>query len=163
MSDLPRHWVWRGEPQPPGEAVLVDVDGVLADAAGRQWYLDDSRRDWLGFFAAAGEDPLLQAQAELVRRLESTLQVVLLTARPFSSRESTLSWLESRNVRWDLLALRGPRETVVQAPAWKRMSLIKLREFGFKFLFALEDDPRIVKMYYDEDLPCVYIHSGYYE
>ena len=164
MNKLPEHWTWRtGKPLTPYEAVIVDVDGVLADASGRQLYITRRKKDWVRFFANVDDDPLIRAHADLVRRLAENLQIVLLTARPYSSREATLKWLTRKGVRWDLLALRGKEDDHVRAVNWKRSSLQLMREFGFRFLFALEDDPRICAMYEEENLSCVYIHSGYYE
>lgn len=163
MTHLPSHWAWREQPLRPQQAVIVDVDGVLADASARQWYIDCQPPDWNGFFAGVGDDPVLEEQAELVRSLKRSLQVVLLTARPFSARESTLGWLGRNDVRWDLLALRGPEDVGVRAVGWKRNSLLRLRRFGFRFLFAIDDDPVIASMYRDEGLHCIYIHSGYYD
>jgi hypothetical protein len=38
-----------------------------------------------------------------------------------------------------------------------------LRRHGFDLRLALEDDPSNHAMYVAEGVPCVYIHSGYYE
>ena len=160
---LPAHWTWRGGPKQPQEAAIVDIDGVLADASHRQWHLDGPVRDWVGFFAAAGGDALLGDHAELVRCLDADLQVVLLTARPFRLRALTLEWIEHHGLRWDLLALRGPAQDMTHSVRFKRDSLALLRSFGFTPSFALEDDPRIVEMYAAEALPCLYVHSGYYD
>ncbi|MCY4631323.1 MAG: hypothetical protein OXE75_10665 [bacterium] len=159
---LPDHWTWRSGPRQPGEAAIVDIDGVLADAAHRQWHLDGPVRDWVGFFSAAGGDALLAHHAELVRCLDEQLQVVLLTARPFRLRKLTLEWIRHHGLRWDLLALRGPTQDMVHSVRFKRQALSELRAYGFAPVFALEDDPRIVEMYAGESLPCVYVHSGYY-
>ena len=159
---FPAHWSWYGGPQRPGEAAIVDIDGVLADAAHRQWHLDGPTRDWVGFFEAASGDALLAHHAELVRCLDPGLQVVLLTARPFYLRELTLAWIHEHGLRWDLLALRGPHQDRIHSVRFKRQALAALRDYGFTPLFALEDDPRIVEMYAGESLPCVYVHSGYY-
>ena len=161
-ATLPAHWTWRVAPQTPGPAAIVDIDGVLADASHRQWHLDGAVRDWDGFFAAAVDDALLADHADMVRRLDGDLQVVLLTARPFRLRRLTLEWLAHHGVRWDLLALRGPAQDMTHSVRFKRGALALLRSWGFAPAFALEDDPRIVEMYASEALPCVYIHSGYY-
>ena len=39
----------------------------------------------------------------------------------------------------------------------------ELRAFGFDLRLAFEDDRRNLEMFHEEGLPCVYIHSGYYE
>ncbi len=159
---LPAHWTWRAGPGVPGAVAIVDIDGVLADASHRQWHLDGPVRDWGGFFAAATGDALLAHHAELVRCLDEQLQVVLLTARPFRLRGLTLDWIERHELRWDLLALRGPTQDMTHSVRFKRDALALLRSFGFSPSFALEDDPRIVEMYAAEALPCLYVHSGYY-
>ena len=135
---------------------------MLADAAHRQWYLDGPTRDWTGFFEAASGDALLGDHAEMVRCLDLGLQVVLLTARPFRLRGLTLAWIEQHRLRWDLLALRGPGQDMMHSVRFKQQALAVLRSHGFTPVFALEDDPRIVEMYAGESLPCIYVHSGYY-
>lgn len=55
-GDWPAYWWWRDGPVPPGDCVIVDIDGVLADAAHRQHHLDGPWRDWDSFFADMGDD-----------------------------------------------------------------------------------------------------------
>jgi len=59
------NWYWRDASIEPGRAVIFDIDGVLADAAGRQHYLDWG--DWKSFFDACGDDPVIE---EIERLLE---------------------------------------------------------------------------------------------
>jgi hypothetical protein len=51
-SKIPSNWSWRDEPRQPDAAVVFDIDGVLADAAGRQRFLEPGIRDWDAFFEA---------------------------------------------------------------------------------------------------------------
>ena len=46
---------------------------------------------------------------------------------------------------------------------FKRDSVEELRAFGFDLRLAFEDDPNNFAMFHSEGIPCVYIHSGYYE
>ena len=105
-AGFPLTWHWRGDPVPPGPAVVFDVDGVLADASGRQHYLSGMRRDWDAFFEAAGADPLIPEVARLLELLDPGLAVVLLTARPARIRQDTLAWLQRFGLRYDLLIMR---------------------------------------------------------
>ena len=41
----PEHWTWRDGAVEPGPAAVVDIDGVLSDAANRQHYIEAPRRD----------------------------------------------------------------------------------------------------------------------
>ncbi len=46
---------------------------------------------------------------------------------------------------------------------FKQRAVATLREAGLSLVLAFEDDRRNVAMFHDEGVPCVYIHSGYYE
>jgi phosphoglycolate phosphatase-like HAD superfamily hydrolase len=163
--DGPDNWTWRdGRPRRPVPAAVFDLDGVLSDAAGRQHFLDGSggRRDWKAFFAASGDDPLIEELNRLLSLLDDELFIVLLTARPVTVRPQTLAWLARYGVRWDLLVMRPDRE-YQPAVDFKRAMVSPLRETGLDLRIAFEDDRRNVAMFRDAGVPCVYIHSGYYE
>ena len=146
-----------------GAAVLVDIDGVLSDATGRQHFLEDqSKRNWRAFFDACGDDPLIGEVARLLELLDRNLAVVLLTGRPARVGPQTLAWLERWGVRWDMLIMRNAGDYAF-AREFKRRTVGELRAFGFDLRLAFEDDRRNLEMFHEEGLPCVYIHSGYYE
>jgi hypothetical protein len=146
----------------PGPAVVFDIDGVLSDAAGRQHFIERGRRDWDAFFEACGEDPLVDEVARLLELLAPELAVVLLTGRPLRVRPQTLAWLAHHRLRWDLLVMRD-RGDYAQVSRFKRAAVEDLRTFGFDLRLAFEDDPRNRDMFHTEGIPCIYIHSGYYE
>jgi hypothetical protein len=139
------------------------MDGVLADARGRQHFLSGpGRKDWKGFFDAAGEDPVIEDVVRLTELLDRDLAVVLLTARPVRIRHLTTTWLERSGVDWDLLVMRPDRD-FGPSVEFKRSTVRDLRDAGFDLRLAFEDDRRNVDMFHDEGVPCVYLHSGYYE
>ena len=143
--------------------MLVDIDGVLSDATGRQHFLEDqAKRNWRGFFDACGDDPLIAEVALLLELLDRDLAVVLLTGRPVRVQPQTLAWLERYGVRWDLLIMRNSGDYAA-AREFKRGTVGELRKHGFDLCLAFEDDRRNLEMFHEEGLPCVYIHSGYYE
>jgi len=141
--------------------VIFDIDGVLADASGRQHHLAGLRRDWDAFFAECGEDPLIPEVARLLELLAPDLVVVLLTARPDRVRGKTLAWLGSHGLRYDLLVMRKPGDRL-SARDFKRGETLGLRNYGFELRLALEDDPANLEMFESEGVPCLYVHSGYY-
>jgi phosphoglycolate phosphatase-like HAD superfamily hydrolase len=162
--EAPDNWTWRDGPTTGRVAAVFDLDGVLSDAAGRQHYLDAStgKRDWRAFFAASGEDPLIEELNRLLSLLDSELFIVLLTARPVTVRPQTLAWLARYDVRWDLLVMRPDRE-YQPALDFKQAMVARLRQAGLELRIAFEDDRRNVAMFRAAGVPCVYIHSGYYE
>ena len=141
---------------------MFDIDGVLSDAAGRQHYLERGRRNWNAFFDACGDDPLITEIGRLLELLDPSLAIVLLTGRPISVQRITLAWLERYELRWDLLIMRDYGDYDA-ATHFKRRVVRELREFGFDLRLAFEDDRRNVAMFHQQGVPCVYIHSGYFE
>lgn len=155
---------WRAVPLGPRRCVVFDLDGVLSDAAGRQHFVNNptGRKDWTAFFAACGDDPLVHEVHVLLDLLVPELMVVLLTARPARVFDETLAWLERYDVRWDLLVMRPERDGR-SARDFKRDVVRRLRSGGYEPVLAFEDDRRNVSMLHDEGVPCVYLHSGYYD
>jgi hypothetical protein len=140
------------------------VDGVLADASGRQHLLvsDGRRKNWKAFFDAAGDDAVIAEVARLTHLLDPELAVVLLTARPTTIQDLTVEWLSRADLRWDLLVMR-PAGDYMPSPDAKRMAVSELRSEGFDLRLAIDDDRRNVDMFHAEGIPCIYLHSGYYE
>jgi hypothetical protein len=46
---------------------------------------------------------------------------------------------------------------------FKEASVWDLRQYGFELRLAIEDDRRNVAMFRGEGVPCLYLHSGYYD
>jgi phosphoglycolate phosphatase-like HAD superfamily hydrolase len=141
---------------------VFDIDGVLSDAASRQHYIEAGRRDWNAFFDACGDDPLIEEVAQLLGLLDPALQIILLTGRPARVQPQTLAWLKRYQLRWDLLIMRDFGDYSA-AREFKRWTVADLRQHGFDLELAFEDDRRNLEMFRSEGIPCVYIHSGYYD
>jgi uncharacterized HAD superfamily protein len=158
----PEHWSWRDGPVEPGSAIVVDIDGVLSDAATRQHYLEAPRRDWQSFFEACGDDPVIEEMRVLLDLLEPGIRVVLLTARPARVQHLTAAWLERYQIRYDLLIMR-PWGDYDLSKHYKQATVWDLRQYGFDLKLGIEDDRRNVEMLRGEGIPCIYFHSGYYD
>jgi hypothetical protein len=142
--------------------VVFDLDGVLSDAVSRQHYLEAPRRDWDAFFEACGDDPLIDEVGRLLELLDPSLAIILLTARPLRVQPQTLGWLERYGLRWDLLVMRDFGD-YSSARRFKQQSIAEFRRYGFDLRLGFEDDRRNLEMFRAEGVPCVYIHSGYYD
>ncbi|HEX9681560.1 MAG TPA: hypothetical protein VGA13_00605 [Acidimicrobiales bacterium] len=160
-SDVLGNWALNGEVV-PGPTVVFDIDGVLADAEGRQHYIAEGRSNWHAFFEACEDDPLIEEVARLLDLLAPELKVVLLTGRPARVQPQTLAWLERYKLRWDVLIMRDFGDYDA-ARDFKRGTVQALRRLGFNCCLAFEDDLRNREMFEAEGVPCIYIHSGYYE
>lgn len=146
-----------------GDAVIFDIDGVLSDAAGRQHFIDGAvKKDWEKFFSSCGDDPLIEEVAKLLSLLNDNLIVILLTGRPISVRNETLAWLQNYRLRWDILIMRNFGDHTA-AKEFKSITVHEIRKLGIVPTLSFEDDIRNVEMFRQEGIPCVYIHSGYYD
>ena len=162
MKATPENWHWHAGPVDAGAAVVFDIDGVLSDAGTRQHFIEQGRRDWDAFFEACGDDPLIEEVAQLLHLLDQSLHVVLLTGRPLRVQAQTLAWLKRYELRWDLLIMRDYGD-YSRAREFKQWTVADLRRYGLDLQLAFEDDRRNVEMFRAEGVPCVYIHSGYYD
>jgi len=158
----PDHWNWRDGAVDAAPAAVVDIDGVLSDAANRQHYLEAPRRDWQGFFEACGDDDVIEEVKVLLDLLHPDLRIILLTARPERVHHLTEAWLRHYEIRWDLLIMR-PWGDYDMSREFKQSTIGDLRAFGFDLRLGIEDDRRNVDMLRREGIPCLYMHSGYYE
>ncbi len=158
----PGNWRWHAGPVGPGPAVVFDIDGVLSDAGTRQHFIEKGRRDWEAFFDACADDPLIEEVAQLLHLLDQSLHLILLTGRPLRVQPQTLAWLKRYELRWDLLIMRDYGDYSA-ARQFKQWTVADLRQYGFDLQLAFEDDRRNVEMFRGEGVPCVYIHSGYYD
>mgnify|MGYP001611034553 CR=1 FL=1 len=162
MPEPHQNWTWRAGPVPPGRAAIVDIDGVLSDAAGRQHFIEAPQADWRAFFDACGDDPLIEEVVRLLGLLDEELAIVLLTARPSRVHHLTEAWLLRYGIRWDVLIMRDFGDYLV-ARDFKQDAVRDLRRAGFDPVIAFEDDRRNVEMFRAEGIPTIYIHSGYYD
>lgn len=141
---------------------MFDLDGVLADAAGRQHLIKRPKPDWEAFFSASAEDPLVAEVATLLGLLSAELTVVLLTARPARIGEVTVAWLSRHDLRWDLLVMRRDGD-YRPANRFKQEAVREIASSGLELKLCFEDDLRNVEMFRAEGIPALYIHSGYYD
>ena len=129
----------------------------------RQHYLEAPRRDWRAFFDACGDDPVIEEVKVLLDLLDPDLRIVLLTARPDRVHHLTEAWLRRYEIRWDVLIMRPwgdyelcPRLQAVDASGTSATTASSCGS-------AFEDDRRNVEMFRAEGIPCLYVHSGYYD
>ena len=82
------------------KAIIVDLDGTIADNEHRVKYIDGSqKKDWDKFNALSAEDTVIEWCLDLVRGFHGLgYRIVFLTARSESkgTREITETWLRER-------------------------------------------------------------------
>jgi phosphoglycolate phosphatase-like HAD superfamily hydrolase len=89
---------------------VFDIDGVLADVSHRLHHLQGRRKNWHGFFADAGDDPVLEEGRTRVRSAASDHAIVYLSGRPERMRRLTEQWLVRHALPAGALVLRPNRD-----------------------------------------------------
>jgi hypothetical protein len=152
-------WTWRDEPLAAGRAVVVDIDGVIADNRHRLGYLERPPKDWDSFFAAADADVPMSGGMGLLDALDRDVTIVLLTGRPSRLRDLTVNWLERHGVAWDLLGMR-PDDDRSPAANFKRRAVDALRGLGWEVELAIDDEPAVADAYERAGIPCFRVAFG---
>ena len=162
--DHPDNWISNTGRPIGGPTVVLDLDGVISDAAHRQRYLAaeaSKDKDWTGFFHACVDDSVIAHGRALAASVSPAVCLVILTARIDDIRDVTIGWLTTNNIRHDWLILRGPRQGA-PSTTWKAGQLELLRAAGAEIQLCADDDQRNVEMMRGLGIPTLYIPSGYY-
>lgn len=135
------------EPSDPRDrpaAVVLDLDGVLADTRHRMHHLLGRAKDWDGFFAAAVDDPVHpEGLAVATESAGRGLTVVYLSGRPERTRDDTLAWMRLHGAPAGQVVLRGEGDRR-PAAVMKVGALRRLAE-RYRLLVLVDDDPAVVR------------------
>ena len=135
-------------------AVIVDIDGTIADLTHRLHYVKNGNHDWDKFFAEVNRDKPYLEIIELARCLKySGKTVLLVSGRPQKTYGATISWLEEHGVPFDGLYMRKDndfrKDTVVKSEILDEL----LQKYDIDF--TIDDRPSVVKMWRDRGLTCL--------
>lgn len=125
-------------------AVVLDLDGVLADTRHRMHFLTRRPKDWDGFFAAAAADPAHPEGLALAHTAVGQHRaVVYLSGRPERTRADTLTWLSHHGAPEGELLLRPEGN---RRPA-RTVKLAELRRLSRRYRLdvLVDDDPEVVR------------------
>ena len=161
-TSIPKNWLWSHGQSERGRVVIFDLDGVICNADARQHFIRSGRKDWKAFFEACADDQPIEETTRLLRLLAADVTVVLLTGRPIEVQQHTVSWLEAKDLPWDLLIMRN-RGDYADSTVFKQQTTRQLKAMGYDIQVAFEDDPQNHQMFEAEGVPCHYVHSGYYD
>lgn len=126
-------------------AIIVDLDGTLALLNGRDPYkTEDCNFDEVNF-------PLRVILHAIVTSFFYT--IIIVTGREEKHRELTAGWLEDNAIPYSKIYMRPDGD---ETPGYELKQIILNRTIlpEQSVFFALEDDPRCVKMYRENGIPC---------
>ncbi len=140
-------------------AVIIDVDGTLADVAGiRHYVVDDPKhRNFHKFHDAASWVSPIADVARVARGLHAAgLPIVVLTSRAERWRYRTRVWLAKWEIPFDALGMRADVDTR-RDDAVKRDLLERMRFLGYEPVLAIDDNPQVIELWRSLDIPTVVV------
>lgn len=149
------------------KAVIVDIDGTLADFTHRreQLWSDLAARDFTASQKASKEDPAYEWCRNLVQLYHSAgYQIIFLTARSEDYYQTTVDWLNTHldpSIVYILLMKRAgdmrPDDIVKEELYYAEIAP------NFEVEFALDDRDSVVAMWRDRvGIPCLQVQKGQY-
>ena len=146
-------------------AIIVDIDGTLANAAHRIHHIKKQPKDWQSFFDEAVKDEPFKWCVELVLAMARTHEILFVTGRGEEDREQTLNWLMENVPIWENsnTGLYCLNMNLFMRPAGSRDQDFDVKRRVYReriqdkydILFALEDRGRVTKMWRELGLTCL--------
>jgi hypothetical protein len=122
--------------------VVFDIDGVLADLRHRLHFLQRRPKDWDGFFAAAGDDPVLTEGRDAALLAAQAHEVVYLTGRPSSLEQVTREWLAHGELPPGRLLMR--RGTDRRPARQVKVEALRRLSAANQVVMVVDDDASVV-------------------
>ncbi len=133
------------------DALIVDLDGTLADIRVRLKHLEGKKKDWKSFNKSIETDDLHEWCRDILVRFSDDHKIIIVSGRVDDLQEETEKWLEKYEVPYDYLFLRPGHDhrpdTVVKLEIFKKHIKDK-----FSIKFVLEDRQKVVDMWRGEGL-----------
>jgi predicted kinase len=134
-------------------AVIVDVDGTVANCTHRLHHITNGRKNWKGFFDAMDMDVPYQPIVKLLDLLPGSVSIVFCSGRPEEYRSLTERWFSIQNIFFDALFMRSTGDTRPDHIVKKEI-LAQIREEYDPFL-VIDDRQSVVDMWRAEGLTCL--------
>lgn len=148
------------------KVVIFDVDGTLADHSNRLVYLQQKPKDYKSYYSA---EAILDCKpiSSVVEWAQGThfggYYNIIVSGRPMDiAGNATCQWLENNQVPYNHIFMRNGGDfrddTLV-----KQEILDKLLKWVSKdqILFAVDDRPRIVRMWKENGITCYNVGDGH--
>ena len=148
------------------DAMIVDMDGTLADVRGIRHHIvppDPMPKGWYKDFHAFHREsvnaPLNHAVRDQVWRAHMMgTKILIVTARKHMYRHHTAMFLAIHDIPSDALYMRGNEDGRKDYEV-KSDILHTIRKRGYNVIHAIDDNPNVIKLWKDNDIPVTEIEG----
>ncbi|MGY3805526.1 phosphatase domain-containing protein (plasmid) [Pigmentibacter ruber] len=143
------------------KAIIIDLDGTLADCEHRRCFIAGTKKDWKSFSKDENiiQDKLNLWCATIINKFKDSHKILLVTGRMESSRKITIEWLNKFDIKYDLLLTRKDndfrKDSVIKEELYKNFI-----EPHFDVLFCLDDRKQVVDTWRSLGLICLQCADG---
>jgi len=133
------------------KAIIVDLDGTLADIRVRLKHLEGKKKDWKSFNKNIETDDLHEWCREIMKRFAHDHKIIIVSGRTDELKDETEAWLKKYDVPYHNLFMR-------KAHDMRPDNIIKLEVYEqfirdkFSVVFVLDDRQKVVDMWRGEGL-----------
>lgn len=141
-------------------AIIVDLDGTLADCEHRVSHLHKSPKDWDSFYSGLMNDSLNKWCAELIDAMKyKDYKILFVTGREEKYREVTISWLLKNKVEFDHLIMRELNDRRDDFLVKEDLYNKKIKNH-YDILFVIDDRASVVNKWRELGLVCLQCDIG---
>lgn len=142
------------------KAILVDIDGTLANVDHRVHYVQSKNKNWKAFSEEMVNDKINPWCETLIKAMAAKdYKILFITGRGESYRDHTVEWLKKHKVEYDDLFMRAASDHREDSEI--KLELYKKNiEPKYNALFVIEDRASVVKMWRENGLVCLQCDVG---
>lgn len=139
---------------------IFDIDGTLADLSHRLPFIQQTPKDWDGFFGACAADaPIIHMIKLAIDVSLAGANIIYVSGRSDQCREATEDWMRRHALPEGKVYMRkaGDHRPDHQV---KVELLEQLRADGHTPIMAFDDRNAVVKMWREIGVPCAQVAEG---
>ncbi len=143
------------------KAIIVDIDGTLADVEHRVHHVRAAKKNWRAFNEGMAQDTVNVWCAGLIKAMRANdYGILFVTGRDENYRSVTEAWLKQHKIEYDKLFMRAAVDFRGDNEVKKQIYLEEIRDH-WDVVFVVDDRLSVVKMWrYDLGLVCLQCDWG---
>lgn len=139
-------------------AIIIDLDGTLADITDRQHHLQ-AKKDWKSFFAGIPNDRINSWCKAIIEKFRIDYKIIIVTGRPRDYETTTIAWLNRFDVKYDEIFFRRAGDNRSDDIVKKEIYEANIKP-NYNVLFVVDDRKRVVDMWRAQGLVCLQCDVG---
>ena len=139
------------------KAIIIDIDGTIADASHRLHYVTGSYKDYESFYSLTSLDSPIEIILDIILGMVWKHKAIFITGRRESCRQDTVNWLNANGFSWIDYELY-----MRQDHDFKEAELVKKAIYDFhvsgkyEVVMSFEDKPSCVELRKELWIPYVF-------